>query len=249
MRMYCLEDGKRFDKNHPKWPNKKDGTPYKVLTNSAIESTGLTLVPSVTSILDPAKGHKLVNWAFWKAGKIAVEFLKTGPCYNDEQELEELAESFINEKRNEPADAGSDVHDLLDRYVKSCANDSSEVAEATRAFIIENSGPDILRCRPEEQFACTVEGMSFGGTVDVQDQQFVLDYKTTDGKREPYITECAQLWAYDMFAKNGRRLVNVYIDRNTMRPYLYKEWNNIERERAFDVFNACYNLLMALEEI
>lgn len=257
MRMYDLKSGKRFDKNHPMWPKKKDGSLYERPPKKAIDELGLQLVPSVTEVLAPAKGHKLVGWAFWKASQLAAEFIQTSPDFSSAEDLQEKALAFIESERNKPADDGSDVHEVLDGFIKTGTSGEKELlmCESVRKIVLDELGVDILRdIESEVPFAISVIGMCFGGTRDAYKAgRCVLDFKTTDGQREPYISECAQLVAYnDLDVESDNYcplLANVYIDRKTMLPYLVKKWSYEERLNGYDVFVSCYELLKALGEI
>lgn len=257
MRMYDLKSGLRFDKNHPMWPKKKDGTLYERPPKKMIDELGLQLVPSVTEVLAPAKGHKLIGWAFWKASRLAAEFVQTSPDFSSEEELYDKALAFIESERNKPADDGSEVHEILDKFIKTGVADEKDLTmcHAVWKMVLDELGIDILLdIESEVPFATSVIGMNFGGTRDAYKAgKCVLDFKTTDGPREPYISECAQLVSYnylDVESDNyAPLLANIYIDRKTMLPYLVKKWSYEERLDGYDVFVSCYNLLVALGEI
>lgn len=243
-RKYCMQDGKRFDMNHPKWPVKKDGEKYKILPRAVVEKLGLDLVPSVTTVLQHSKGRGLLQWAYSSAIDACVEFIMNTPDYSSEEDLMEQVKVYVNNKRNEAADSGSDIHKAFELWLagEEIEDDYESMCLATHEMVLSHTGIDIKTMRSEVEFAAEVDGLKYGGTKDLELDGVVFDLKSTNGKRTPYLNECSQLVAYNNGNYREGLLANIYIDQKTLRPYSVKVWNQEEKEKGWTLFRLCYKL-------
>ena len=222
MRHYDSLSGRRFDMNHPRWPVKKDGTPYLRLAGNAMKKLEgrVKLVPGVTDLCGPLKSVRLLNWTFAIGVELGWDGARQGFSLDD-------CKAWAESRRWEAADKGSEIHEILE-------DPASALFRACREMVADRVGLDISEGDNEIQFATD----EFGGTADRVGPDYVLDWKSSGKVRSPYLSELAQMCAYNQHFKRTR-LVNVYISQETLMPYRVVEWSCELQEIGLKVFNGC----------
>jgi len=248
--MYDAIHGRRWDSEHPMWPRKPNGEPYKVISGGAksvVESFRrggqIELYPSVTTILGVTMGQYLVDWAGGLGVRAAIE-TKDG-----DGDWTERGTSRYKELRSEAADRGTDIHAIVEAWVKTkqvgpSAFDQSLIDGIRAAF--QAHGGDALRAQSEWQFGRVPAGVAkscgtpYGGTVDLLSDTILADLKTTNKERAPYLRECAQLVAYNWALPAPRKvLLNIYADQGTGKVFNVKAWSEQEQADGWEYFCHC----------
>lgn len=146
------------------------------------------LLPGVTTILGTLAKPALIQWA----ANCAVDFIQV--CVDEKLELTpELlkdARTAHAKKRDKAADAGTDVHALIETYIKSCIENGG-VAQAhlvnelpqVSKFVDWAMANKVIFHESEKQLYSPTH--KFAGTADftatIDGKLFVGDLKTTSG--------------------------------------------------------------------
>jgi hypothetical protein len=167
--------------------------------------------------------------------------------------LQEDADSFKAKVRFDAFDPwdqariiGGEIHES----VEAIFNDQIpelHVDIATKAVEAIGKYCDTLDFVPEQ----TVVGDGYGGTIDLNNPDIIVDWKSKDitdkqwndyeaGKnpRMAYDEMCMQLVAYDKaLGGDARRLINVFIDRTIAGRVIIHEWTQVDAGRAWKQFS------------
>ena len=252
MRQYDTLTSRRWDSGHPLWPKKKDGESYKRLTGGAgaivqkLKDDGeIDLCWSVTSILNWTTNAWLGNW-YRDVG------IRAGLSAKSEEEAKQL----FNNETNVASDRGTLLHQCVETYLKTGQKPDDPLDAKCMDTMIEaivSLGIDPSTLGSEKIVCGSVGHVKCGGTIDLCNDQCVIDMKFPKSNRKPYLTECSQLVTYDnlldIAPNDNRRLINIYVNQETGELIGTKEWDEEEIERAEEVFFACANLSELLMEI
>jgi len=258
-----------WDENHENWPKKKDGKPYKRIPSAkkqAMESEGTwpTLYKSVTTYLSWAKGPAIAGWMVSLAKQAAVE-AHSAPGGDFEKTLAKI----YNEKRNAASDAGSALHDEIEKYLSCGTTPNSwqgRVAVRDIDALLRGRGLNKGDGLYEVTFVAEYEGIPFAGTADaVFPGQYVFDWKTTGGKKDvPYPDQPAQLAAYMDGLYNAKAFslpeqalgnsgtetcCNVWINQEDGRVYKVKEYTERQLEMGMELFLHCAEIDELIKEL
>jgi hypothetical protein len=197
------------------------------------EARKLNLFPSVTTISSIQHKQGLVNWLQEEAAIAAGEhLLVNGMDFPDDDERvwarKRIAEARL--KVNEKADAGTDIHDMLEKFVEDpfgVDEQTQNLCHAVIECIEENTGLSLLdHFIPEQRFCDT--SLGYAGMCDLHtpadlvidganDVPWVIDYKTkdfVDSKTRGWPNQAEQLAAYSHgLGIPDARLANVFIPR------------------------------------
>ena len=199
----------------------------------------LNLYPSVSGIMDQIAKPGLDNW---KQNQVfyAALTLPRPEGISDDDFLKIVRQDAAEEAR-QAAERGDEIHNALEELwkwklfdIRAHPKDICEIALDAKELIIGYT--DKERFIAEHTFACD-EG--YGGMIDLHNDDWLIDYKgkeITDEQWELYQAgknpriawpnNCQQLTAYDHGIGNpGRRLVNVFIDRNIPGRVIIHEWD------------------------
>jgi len=234
---YVIEDGvaKRYEQLTKKGEPSKRINRKRALADGAVEG--------VTSLLKRFEDQSgLVGWA----GKLGVEAAVDAvlaieqPCPSDLVEAKNLLMATATElydlRRNEASEAGSAIHDAIDKYLSlGLEPQTPEAWEAARAVSawIEEQG--ITERRAEHCVVYRDGSVAFGGTPDLLSRKLVADWKTLEEKRgkfrDPLAKEAAQLAAYRAAAAQmglcdaDAECYNLYIERSTGKLVRVHKWS------------------------
>ena len=200
----------------------------------------LGLVPSVTSILDLLAKPGLEKW---KQG-LLMDFI-----YRREDvslsEAKEYAYEQYAEERDKSTGFGTRFHYLVEQYFKG-ERDFALDEEMMKFFppfveFLEENG---IEGESEKSFASNHKGMGYAGTIDLEDDEWVSDFKTQDTKDTGrFATYPESLWqgaAYTL--DSGKKFRNIYISSSEPKLFKIKEYSMEELEKAQEIFK----LLLAL---
>lgn len=213
-------------------PSKKDGTPRNTTLRDA---RTLSLIPSVTTILNVAAKPALTAWLQQQVLLAAL----TLPRRPDEPEKDyiERIMSDSKEQGRAAADLGTDIHaaiqsfyegqasDKFEEHVKGCVN-TLEATFGKQAWIAERS------------FG---HGAGFGGKCDLHASGLVVDIKTKDfsdpKKVDAYDEHLMQLAAYRVgLGMPDARCANVFVSRSVPGLTVVKEWSAEDLNRGWEMF-------------
>jgi len=239
----------------------KDGKPQHFIEGKNGErpttlrdARALSLLPSVTGILDTLDKPALTSWKMRQVLTAAL----TLPAI-DGEDVDAFYQRVMNDaftESSEARDRGSEIHKAMEGYwLKETMHPDEDI------WLIAN-----MACESIAEYCCSsdfipekiVVGEGFGGMVDLHNDQFCIDYKTKDikdsdwerycgykedQKKEPpqgvkppklaYPEMCMQLSAYDKaLGGNPRKLINVFVDRNIPGRVIIWEWE----ENMYDRF-------------
>ena len=203
----------------------------------------LGLFPSVTEIFSVMAKPGLENW------KIDQMMLA---CLTSTQLENETEESFIKRVKADAIetsiiarDKGQAIHDAVDKVFKEIEpeehfNTAKEIEHNITTYLDVNSGYEA-----EISFANPI---GYGGRIDLLHRKagIIIDLKTKEkldmGAKPPaYDEHCMQLVAYaNGIGMPNARLVNVFSDWDGN--CLFREWEQSEKERAWEMFLVCFSL-------
>jgi len=212
----------------------------------------LNLYPSVTGILDILAKPGLEAWK----QRQVIEASLTLPMLKGES-VDEFIKRIPQDAFKSAEDAklrGDTIHKCMESLFKGTyeefPNDIVNISRLAQDAILTYTKGSVVDFIAEE----TVVGDGYGGMIDLNSPEFVIDYKTKDIKDKQwdqyvaqkniypaiaYPDNCQQLAAYDMaltqFSIN-RRLINVYIDRQIPGRVIIHEWKPEEVKTAWEVF-------------
>lgn len=216
--------GHWYDKDgEPRHHEGKDGK-----DTTLREARKLGLFPSVTTIGGIMHKDGLVRWlqeqAALYAGRMAAEY----QC--DPENIDKsFAWDAINKAKEEmvtaKAEAGTDIHDILEQFLKDPFDVSPEdrkMCYAIAECVKENTGLSLYDdFKAEARFCDTDNG--YAGMCDLHTpagsmvEKWVLDYKTKDAvteKTRGYPEQAEQLAAYSRGLRvPNARLANIFIPR------------------------------------
>ena len=234
---YTLQDGvaKRYEQLTKKGEPSKRTNRARALADGAVEG--------VTSLLKRFEDQSgLVSWAGKLGVAAAVDAVLSikQPCPSDPVEAKNLLMASATElydlRRNEASEAGSAIHDAIDKYLSlGLEPQTPEAWEAARAVSawIEEQG--ITERRAEHCVVYRDGSVAFGGTPDLLSRKLVADWKTLEEKRgkfrDPLAKEAAQLAAYRAAAAQmglcdaDAECYNLYIERSTGKLVRVHKWS------------------------
>jgi len=197
----------------------------------------MSLVPSVTTILNVASKPALMQWMQRQVLMAALTLPK-----RDNEPEEEYIDRIIQDSKEQgkaAADAGTDIHSAIQRYYETGVVVSHmEHVLACRGAIDKHFGNLAWKC--EKSFA---HDMGFGGKVDMHSGDVVIDIKTkefTDPKEvKPYDEHLMQLAAYRVgLGMVNAKCANVFISRNKPGLVHIHEWKDEELVKGWSMFSS-----------
>lgn len=193
----------------------------------------LDLVPSVTTIIALAAKPMLERW---KQDQTILACL-TLPRNENESEQEYIArlKKDAGEQARKAAAKGETIHAYVQNGFegKQIPEEGLKFYNAAKIAIEKECGKQEWIC--EKSFASP---LGYGGKIDISNDKYVLDFKTTEKDLETIQTwddHDMQLGAYD--EQKGRKCGIVYINVNTAEAKLL--WIDSSKiERGFNCFMA-----------
>ena len=168
------------------------------------------LYPSVTTIGQVKYKFGLEKWKIETVCKYAL-------TQGEDKDVRTVVNEAFEELDNQ-AQAGTDIHDILEKYQGYVAIDPEHhpMCEAVATLIAEKTGLDYFNdFTPEERF-CDTE-LGFAGMCDLHNEHWIIDYKskdTVDAKTRGWPEQAEQLAAYAHgLGYPDARLANVFISR------------------------------------
>ena len=140
--------------------------------------------PSVTTVIGIlGKGDALLGWA----AKCAVQFVRKNAEKLGLEKALELAGTQWKEAREEAADIGSEIHELIHKYIKFGKDANSvmrpEVENGFLAFLDWEKDHKVQWISTELQVVSRVHG--FAGTLDAiclfDGKKYLIDFKSSKG--------------------------------------------------------------------
>jgi len=216
----------------------------------------LSLVPSVTTIMDLQSKPALISWLQNQILEAAI-----ASPFNDEWYVDGWKKHIVNKSReigSRAAKRGNEIHDAMENHFKVQSNkikdsDLEYIFHATQ--LIENTFPDYT-FYAEDSFA---HEDGFGGRVDLWGEDInnncvIVDFKTkdkTDVKdMVQYDDHRIQLAAYQVglqLPRNTRRF-NLFISVSPATPGLCKLVECTKFDKYKDIFYALVKLWQAKYE-
>jgi hypothetical protein len=195
------------------------------------EARKLNLYPSVTTVGQVVAKFALTNWLQEEAALVAGNeaFADGYGIYPDAMLVRDLGDTKdrkwarkmvakAKEKTMAKADAGTDIHDLLERYQKHDVVKTVDVpmCAAVHGLIEEKTGLDFIEdFEAEMRFCDTKHG--YAGMCDLSGEEWIIDYKSKDTvspKTRGFPEQAEQLAAYAHgLGYPNARLANVFISR------------------------------------
>ena len=223
----------------------KDGEPmYTVVGANGKErpttlrdARKMSLVPSVTTILNVAAKPALMQWMQRQVLMAAL----TLPKIDDETE-EEYIDRIIQDSKEQgrsAADAGTSIHESIQTfYEKGTISTHTQSVIACNHAISEHFGEQFWVC--ERSFA---HDLGFGGKVDMYSDDIVIDIKTKEFEKadevKPYDDHLMQLAAYRVgLGMPTARCANVFVSRSHPGVIAIHEWTDEELMRGWSMFCA-----------
>ena len=197
----------------------------------------LSLVPSVTTILNVAAKPALNQWLQRQVLLAAL----TLPRRPDEPEDEWIARIMDDSKEQgrAAADLGTDIHASIQSFYEGQTSEHhQDHVQGCVSALQEYFGHQAWIA--ERSFAHEI---GFGGKVDLHAVNLVVDVKTKDftdpEKVDAYDEHMMQLSAYRVgLGMPGARCANIFVSRNV--PGLVKiiEWDQADLERGWQMFHS-----------
>ena len=210
---------------------KKDGSPAHYEGKNGGDTTlrearKLELFPSVTTIGGVRHKQGLVTWLQQEAAMTAaMTMLEEGlDALNIDRPWASQQIAKAKEQTTAKADAGTEIHDKLEKFQEdpfSLSPEDQKMCFAIADCIKENTGLSLYEdFIPEARF-CNTE-IGYGGTCDLHTQlvtePWVIDYKSKDEvtpKTRGYEEQAEQLAAYaNGLGIASARTANLFISRN-----------------------------------
>ena len=205
--------GHWYDKDGaPKHHEGKDGK-----DTTLREARKLGLFPSVTTIGQVVAKFALTNWLQEEAAMMAVRmsFEDGGEC---DREWAKTVVKASREQTMEKADAGTDIHDILEKYQSDIGVHDVHLpmCHAVCDLIEEETGVGFFDAFTPESRFCNTE-LGFAGMCDLHNEHWIIDYKskdTVDKRTRGWPEQAEQLAAYAHgLGYPDARLANVFISR------------------------------------
>ena len=195
------------------------------------EARKLDLYPSVTTVGQVVAKFALTNWLQEEAAMMAAETiwlleLESDRNYYD-REWAKTVVAASREKTMAKADAGTDIHDILERYMngESVEEKDMPMCWAVDDLIMENTLHDRDDFDTETRFCDTKHG--YAGMCDLHNEHWIIDYKTkdtVDDKTRGWPEQAEQLAAYAHgLGYPNARLANVFISREDPTEVVWHE--------------------------
>ncbi len=188
--------------------------------------------PSVTTILGVlGKGDALLGWA----AKCAINYIRAN--ISDDVSLETVLQNAAVEwksAREEAADIGTEIHDLIHKYIKfgkDAAGDlRPEVVNGFIAFLDWEKAHKVQWISTEMQIVSRVHG--FAGTLDAiclfDGKKYLIDFKSSKGFYDGYDMQLAayRIGAAEMGSQTeGCGILR--LDKETGIPE-WKDYSNVQ---------------------
>lgn len=155
--------------------------------------------PSVTTVLGMLdKGEALLGWAV----KLAVNYIREHAPHEDFEEVLIHAKSDWRQARDEAADIGKEIHDLIKKYIRHGRDPNGkyrpEVENAFLAFLEWEKANQITWLEAEKEVHDPLHG--YAGTLDAKcrfgagpliGRVFVIDFKSSKGFYDGYAEQVA----------------------------------------------------------
>lgn len=207
------------------------------------EARKLELYPSVTTITTIRHKQGLVYWLQQEAAQMAAHIVcNDADLHPDLIQRERYDKGWsteviarAKEKTTEKADAGTEIHDMLEKFHDdpfSVEGDDKRICYAIIECIKENTGLSLFDdFTPELRFCDT--GYGYAGTCDLhthppQKKLWIIDYKTKDevtDKTRGFPEQAEQLAAYSHgLGIPAARLGNIFIQRKENPPPKDEPW-------------------------
>jgi hypothetical protein len=192
--------------------------------------------PSVTTVLDClGKGDALMHWAV----NLATTYIRQnrGLGLSLDELLDNAAKNWMTAK-NEAADIGSEIHDLIEKYIQhgrdAVGKYRPEVEHGFLAFLEWERAHGVKWIKSEFQIVSHVHG--YAGTLDAiciyEDRPYVIDFKSSRGF---YDTFGMQIAAYRKAAEEMGHAIQgtgiLRLDKVTGEP----EWKDYSKDYDRDV--------------
>ena len=183
------------------------------------EARKLDLYPSVTTIGQVVAKFALTNWLQEEAAMMAVAMLEDTPELSDRAWAKTVV-AASKEKTLAKADAGTDIHDVLEKFQRGmdAAPEHHAMCNAVLELIEDKTGLDFFDdLKAEERFCDTKHG--YAGMCDLHNNEWIIDFKTKDTvspKTRGFPEQAEQLAAYRtglLGVDSTARLANVFISR------------------------------------
>lgn len=192
--------------------------------------------PSVTTVLDClGKGDALMHWAVG----LATMYIRQnrGLGLSLDELLDNAAKNWMQAK-NEAADIGTEIHDLIERYIKegrdAVGTYRPEVTHGFLAFLEWEKIHGVKWIKSEMQIVSHVHG--YAGTLDAiciyEGRPYVIDFKSSKGF---YDTFGMQIAAYRKAAEEMGHTIEgtgiLRLDKTTGQP----EWKDYSKDYERDI--------------
>lgn len=244
---YC-KDGSRFA------PIKKDGTPYKTITQKMAKEAGA--VRGVTDILRYL-GDKGWMKRYFSQMMLDASIYTHDPSISDE--IWRLrAQKEYDERSSRAADEGTRIHALIDDMLTGKKTPSDERETLLLQDILsvakDHGCKDVSEAELERTFYLWYEhGVAYGGTRDFRFARpdglvLYLDWKTVVRARELRIDELAQIAAYQGEENLGHPAADVYVSQETLRVSEVRVWTPEELRFGWDYFNIAYKVMRMTDQ-
>ena len=192
----------------------------RVTDAKSAAKTGERWFPSVTGILGVLDKPGLNNWKVDQHLQTAWEFHLDSSNRDKPMTYDDflaIVKSGTRERLDSAPKAGTDMHDVLERYIRDGVEPDGiefDICYAVKNKLNEVCGEQDWRC--EEYFVDTA--MGYAGCADLVSDEWIIDYKTKQeaNKFKPgkmaYPEHRRQLAAYDAgISPTGRRCANIFI--------------------------------------
>ena len=199
------------------------------------------LYPSVTTVGNIKAKFNLTQWLQEEAAMMAAQMIGSSPQVEDwmtyyERDWAKEVVKASREKTMEKADAGTDIHDILERWMNSeeVAEEHIPMCQAVDDLIAEKTG-GMNDFQTETRFCDT--GHGYAGMCDLHNEHWIIDYKskdTVDAKTKGWKEQAEQLAAYAHgLGYPNARLANVFISREDPTQVV---WYEHQDELAWERF-------------
>ena len=172
------------------------------------------LVPSVTNILSILDKPALSRWASLETAKAAAALKESLPSMDDEEIVSTL-KGAPWQKADRAADRGTTIHEWLEKAmlgepVPELTGEALEYEQAAHGWL------DAFQPEPV-RLECTLFAPSYAGTADgivrINDENWLIDFKTSKGLYESAALQLAALYACDHVANEDSWYDRPHVDR------------------------------------
>lgn len=205
------------------------------------------LVPSVTNVLSVLDKPALPRWASLETAKAAAALKASLPSMDDDDIISNLKGAPWR-KADRAADRGTTIHEWLEKAmlgetVPDLEGEALDYEQAAHGWL------DAFRPEPVV-LECTMFAPSYAGTADgivtINDQVWLIDFKTSKGLYESAALQLAALYACPIVANEDSWVDAPHIDRvaairiGTDGQFEMKEVVDLDKHRK--AFLACVKL-------